>query len=89
MARNHTTGNVPAAPAARGLASLATDSKEGCLGDHVRKGLPQYHLGDAQRTSVRAALENRAALTTALGPKAGITRTTSARPRKIVWQRCT
>jgi mono/diheme cytochrome c family protein len=60
------------------LASLKAESADGCLGEHVRKGLPQYHLAETQRAAIAAALKGRAALAKALGPAERIARTMAA-----------
>lgn len=38
------------------LAKLNVDNDEGCLGDNVRKGWPQYQLSTAQKKSLKAAV---------------------------------
>lgn len=74
----HAINDIEPRPAARGLASLDVNSKDGCLSPAVRKDLPQYHLSESQRASIASALKDRAALATALQPGARITRTLAA-----------
>ena len=74
----HAINGVESKRAARELASVNVDSQDGCLSDHVRKGLPQYHLSESQRNSIRAALKDRAALATALPAEARVARTMAA-----------
>ena len=74
----HTVRDVGPRPIARALASLDTGSKDGCLSTAVRKGLPQYHLSESQRASLRAALDGRAALASAPEPAARVARAMAA-----------
>jgi mono/diheme cytochrome c family protein len=54
------------------LAELAVDSAEGCLGDKVKKGLPNYHLAAGQRAAIKAAMKNVAGFAKAPEPKAQV-----------------
>jgi mono/diheme cytochrome c family protein len=74
----HAVDNVQPRQAAPGLASLNPDSKDNCLSETVRAGLPQYQLSAGQRESLRAALDGRAGFAAALEPAAQVSRTMSA-----------
>ncbi len=52
------------------LAGLNPDAAEGCLGDHIKKDVPNYDLSPAQRDAIKAALKNANQFATALEPKA-------------------
>lgn len=43
---------------AKSLAELNTENDEGCLGDNIRRGLPQYNLSADQRSALSAAVKN-------------------------------
>ena len=74
----HQVPGVEPRPAARGFAQLDVNSKDGCLSDHVRKGLPQYHLSESQRASIAAALKDRSTFSAPLEPSQRIARTMAA-----------
>ena len=54
--------------AARGFAQLAPNSRDGCLAQHPRKDLPQYHLSDTQRNAITTALQDKTRLASAPDP---------------------
>jgi len=70
----HALPNAPATRPAKALAAVNVDSPEGCLSDHVRKGLPQYHLSAEQKASIRAALKDVATIDAPLEPAAQVRR---------------
>ncbi|MDB5295453.1 MAG: hypothetical protein JWO31_1436, partial [Phycisphaerales bacterium] len=70
-------------PMARGrpapaLAALNPDGPEGCLGDKIRKGVPNYDLSDAQRTALKAAVKAQAELAKPLPPAEQVVRQMAA-----------
>lgn len=58
--------------------ALKPDAPEGCLGDRVGAGRPQFQLSAAQRAALRATLANRAGLAQTLDPRAQVVRAMSA-----------
>ncbi|TLZ69423.1 MAG: hypothetical protein E6K10_10690 [Methanobacteriota archaeon] len=74
----HALTSAPPMRPAKALAALNVESPDGCLGEHVRKGLPQYHLGADQRASIKAALKNVASLNAPLEPAARAAREMAA-----------
>jgi mono/diheme cytochrome c family protein len=70
----HTLPDAKPERAAKALVELNSDAPDGCLSDHVRKGLPQYHLSAEQRGSIRSALKNVAQLNMPLDPVAQVAR---------------
>jgi cytochrome c553 len=74
----HTTTGVQPGRPAKTLASLNTESDEGCLGPHVKKGLPQYHLSPDQVRALKAAVKDAPNLNKPLEPKEQVVRTIAA-----------
>lgn len=74
----HNLPDVTSQRPAKQLAALNLDSREGCLSEHVRKGLPQYHLASDQRDAIRVALKDVPRLTTPCEPQEVVTRTMAA-----------
>lgn len=62
----HGMADIPQGRPAKALAALNAEADDGCLGDHVRRGLPQYHLAADQREAIKAALKDPARLNTPL-----------------------
>ncbi|MHC4994027.1 MAG: PA14 domain-containing protein [Planctomycetota bacterium] len=54
----HTTEGAPNQRPARPLVALNHDAPEGCLGDNIRRGNPEYALSDEQHRDLRAALSS-------------------------------
>lgn len=46
----------------KAFAELNVDSPEGCLGNQIKKGVPNYFLSTAQRDDLKASVKNAAAL---------------------------
>ncbi|MGA1014026.1 MAG: PA14 domain-containing protein [Limisphaerales bacterium] len=61
---------------AKGLAELSIDRAEGCLGDQIGRGLPDYQLSQTQRSDIKAALRARHA--GPLSPQQTVQRTMAA-----------
>lgn len=74
----HTTTGVPPGRPAKALAAANVDSPDGCLSEHVKKGLPQYHLTADQRQALAAAVKNSANLNKPLGAEEQVVRTMAA-----------
>ncbi|MDB5333443.1 MAG: hypothetical protein JWP03_4594 [Phycisphaerales bacterium] len=53
----------------KALAELNLESPEGCLGNQIAKGVPNYRLNDEQRVALKAALKNAKALEQPLDAK--------------------
>lgn len=60
------------------LAELNLDNAEGCLGDKIRKAVPNYSLSDAQRSALKAAVKDVAGLGKPLDAKEQVSRTMAA-----------
>ena len=70
----HKVADVTAMPA-KPLSELAAHATAGCLADAVPDGTPKFSLSAAQRTALRQAVANVAALATPLTPAQQITAT--------------
>jgi mono/diheme cytochrome c family protein len=64
--------------AARPLARLNPARPNGCLGDNIRKGVPDFKLSPGQKSALKLALENREAFHAPLSSAEKITRTMAA-----------
>lgn len=62
----HALPNRPSARPAKNLTALNVANPEGCLGDHVLKGRPNYDLSSDQKVAIVAALKNAASFATPL-----------------------
>jgi mono/diheme cytochrome c family protein len=60
------------------LAGLNVDNPEGCLGDRIRKAVPNYALSDAQQTALKAAVADAGSLGKPLDAKEQVSRTMAA-----------
>lgn len=63
---------------AKPLMALNADSNEGCLGEQIRKGVPDYDFAPDQLRVIRAALASRAALETQPSPEERLQHTIAA-----------
>lgn len=64
----HQLDQAPPISTTKTLAQLDLSNDQGCLGNNIRRGLPDYQLSATQRRQLNAALQNRAALKQALSP---------------------
>lgn len=70
----HAVEDVTSTMKAKPLEKLKVYSLVGCIGEHVRKGVPNYRISDTQRAAIKAALRRRAELARPLGREETIER---------------
>jgi mono/diheme cytochrome c family protein len=71
----HELDGLERSGAARPLARLNPARPNGCLGDNIRKGVPDFKLSPGQKSALTLALDNREALHAPLSSAEKITRT--------------
>ena len=64
----HVLPDHPSVRPAKGLADLNVSNPQGCLGDQILKGRPNYDLSSDQKRAIIAALKNVASFATPLEP---------------------
>ena len=70
--------DVKSVRAATPLADLDLDSRTGCLGTHVGRGIPNYELNDDQRSAIKAAPADKASLKLPLAANEQVVHTMAA-----------
>jgi mono/diheme cytochrome c family protein len=64
----HVAANFPPAKRPKALAQLNVDNPEGCLGDRIAKGKPNFDLSAEQREALKAVVREAASLSQPLEP---------------------
>jgi mono/diheme cytochrome c family protein len=74
----HTTLGIQPLRNAKPLANLNLDNEAGCIGTQIEKGRPNYDISDDQRTALKAAIKNAAAMKEPLSPADEVIHTMAA-----------